>query len=218
VKINGFKLFFLFLLISLFSACTLQKRLYSNGFYISGKNEQTRTDTLFSNVFINSKKPIIKNVIALSNNSIKRNVSEFSIQKNDSLSNNSCDTILLKNGTKLIGTVTKTSDKKIYFKNCDSTNYFNSAINSADVSSIKYNGAKTLSNTNKNQSEKTKPGIFVKLGCLFILAFLALIILQRYFGTSTIGQGILMLFIGLILFVLGLVFLVIGAVLMITST
>ena len=63
-------------------------------------------------------------------------VSEFKAQVTNYI--NACDTIILQTGTKLLGIVTKETDKKIYFKNCDSADYFTSSIDREVVSYVVY--------------------------------------------------------------------------------
>jgi hypothetical protein len=138
-------IFVLFIL----SSCSFQKRLYTKGFYIN-KNKTTSKlqydkDTL---PFVAIKHNKEKNENLFASNS------EFIILSTKII--NGCDTIVLKNGTKILANITEINPAQIKFKDCGAINESGEAINKSNVSYIALaNGNREIFETEKNSKSKT---------------------------------------------------------------
>ncbi|MEO8759382.1 MAG: hypothetical protein ABI388_00535 [Bacteroidia bacterium] len=182
-------------------SCSLQKRLYTKGFY-SHKNQTAKkpeaiakADTLPSVAIIHSKtkKP-----------TLVASLSKFILLKN--VVNIGCDTIVLKNGVKITGTVTEIKKTKIEFKSCDSTRYSNSSIDKADVNFINFaNGTKQQTDFKLTQEESNKTNPFAIAGFIASIFALFFLVLFVTCGSASIVLPVLLLFIALFLFFAGFV-------------
>ncbi|MEO8759383.1 MAG: hypothetical protein ABI388_00540 [Bacteroidia bacterium] len=139
---------FLFIFCSLLlilSACSTQKRLYTKGFYshrnqTTKKTEAAKADTLPS---LALNKPKIKNKTA----NLVATKSDFIIT--DFKPIEGCDTIILKNGAKILAAIHEINLTKVLFKNCNSADETIIFIKKSDVSYINFaNGSKQVFDTN----------------------------------------------------------------------
>jgi|GEM_PF-4393845 len=206
VEIN--KVFYLFIILIIFSSsCTFKKRLYTKGFYASNnaaiKKSNKYDSSLSVSVFRN-----IKQINKREDNSyLFAQVSKITSTNHLMLLQNrwkssilnTCDTIILKNGSKLSGTITKTTSKKIFFKNCDSTNYYNSSINKTDVNHINFaNGDKGLKGLKQNETHRKGIIFFRVVGSIFILLGVVFLILFYKGVSSSIGMAFFLLLLAII--------------------
>ncbi len=194
------------ILLLTFSSCSLQKRLYTKGFYTS-KPQTKKVENIRDSLPIISilpKKSISSNLVAFNSSRLIPH-SKLVL---------GCDTIILKNGSKLIGTITEIKTNKIYFKNCDSASYSSSAINKKDVNSINFaNGKKGINEFKKDELKKPKKSahdFFAVFGGIFI-GLSVLLVCLLYLGIAkNIGTGLLIILIAIISFFLGLLLLLIS--------
>ena len=141
------------LLINVFSSCSLQKRLYTKGFY-SGKNasakSQIKEDTLnllTGNIKAIDTKEKKKKPVLLADKSANKNTSFLDITYKLT---GGCDTIVLRNGAKINANVSEISQTHIKFKNCGATNEPDISMNKDDINYI------ILSNGQKEVFEPKK--------------------------------------------------------------
>ena len=186
-----------------FSSCSLQKRLYNKGFYVS--NSQTNKkpaihDTAKPISLLSTIKQIKKDnstplLLAQVVNPIKTKGINYNavipITK-QKLVKDPCDTIVMKSGARLLGNVTEITSEKIFFKNCDSLSYSSSLIYREDVQYIHY---ATLQKKKSVEKEK-KSGFYSARIIIFILLILCVTI--GFLG-GTIGFFIFMSIAALIL-------------------
>jgi hypothetical protein len=150
------------ILILCFSSCSLQKRLYTKGFYASKQasaKKLVKADTTTSSSTLSL--PIVK----------EKNKNSTLLTANYTLKNanflpplpkltGGCDTIILRSGAKIIATISEFNPTQIKFKNCDSANEPDMTINKDDVNYvILSNGTKEVFDSRKkyNQSNNSQP-------------------------------------------------------------
>ena len=152
MAINLCKLaFFIFLNAFLFSSCHLQKRLYTKGFY-AGKNhslktpgKQTTTDTLSS--IVSTIHPIETKETSLT---LSAELHQLAGKNKPArlktiILGDACDTIVLKNGARLLGKVEEINRGTVIFKSCDSPANPKSTLSKKDVNYILFsNGYKEI--------------------------------------------------------------------------
>ena len=159
-----FKLFFLFIiLLTLLSSCSVQKRLYTKGFYTS-KNQITKrlskTDTTTSLSIISL--PLIKekkkNSILLTVNSKTQKTKSLNLAPKLI---GGCDTIVLKSGAKILANISEINPTQIKFKNCGSVNEPEISINKDDITYvILSNGIREVFETKKQYIPPPPPPSF----------------------------------------------------------
>lgn len=127
------------------SSCSLQKRIYSKGFYASRntslkeKKQDKYIDTSFFVTKINPVKQK-KNTVLLTSGTktIPTLIKEFSLFTG-------CDTIVLRSGAKMLANVTEIGINEVKFKNCIAPNDPLITLKKADISYILYgNGRKEV--------------------------------------------------------------------------
>jgi hypothetical protein len=134
----------------------------------------------------------------------------FSTNKNNKQTTqyitSNCDTIILKSGAKLLGTVTNINHKKVYFKNCDPSPYTSSTINKNDINTINFvNGNKGLNGFIKPDKPPFKSYIFnAILGFIFSLAAVILFLCFASGCLKNADTGILLFALGFICCTIGL--------------
>jgi len=154
VKIFFKKYSFIFVVFLLFLAsCSMQKRVYTKGFY-AHKNQSTKryetivkADTLpklkIENLPLKHKNTQLTASITESNESF--------ILKHILIEG--CDTIVLKNGAKVLAVITEVNLTKILFKNCNSTDETILFLKKSDVSYINFaNGSKQVFDIESNNN------------------------------------------------------------------
>ena len=207
---KSFKLLITLALITSFTSCTVQKRLYRNGYSVhwNSLNKSTKSDVVnneFENSvselkeensdFVSTSNEIIiqeKKVVNLKNENpeLKKNQSEKTIDPPK------CDLILLKNGEEISVKVLEISPTEVKYKRCDNLEGPTITINKLSILSISYsNGSKEVikaensSNTNlnsiENSSGRKKVGLAIASLVFGIIGF-------------AFGGGILALIFGVI--------------------
>jgi len=212
--------FLIILSLFIFSSCSLQKRIYTKGFYISNHQTSkkpktaTKEDNVASVSFISKIVPIKK---AETQNTLLAQVSK-SIKKDQRAKNESiehipysfltdaCDTIVLKNGTKIAGAITDVKNNKVYFTNCGSANYFTSVINQTDVDHLIFMNGKTTEKLQQNHTKKTGSNLHIAGTILIVLGICVIFVPILLFGLlATLGAtGGYSILIGLVLLIFGL--------------
>ncbi len=133
-------------IISLFQNCSLQKRKYQKGFYVSTQKHRTsskdieklNTDLTIKGTVIESEEPVnelsastLKNLIVEHDKTNKVNLFEAKDSIPLPLSCN--DTIILVNSTKILVHIIDYSRDIITYKKCD---YYNKSVNQISKSSV----------------------------------------------------------------------------------
>jgi len=206
----------LFIILICLASCTFTKRLYNKGFYVSNHystKKAERGNDLDTSFFL-----VTKTIAETKKNNkystLLAQASKTIHQKNKcalQVNNSNCDTIVLKNGIKLMGTVTEIKSKAIVFKNCDSAAYYSSKINRDDVSYIGFANSKGLERDNRADESK-KEGVSVVRILGTISLFLGLLCLILFFSVNFHNLGITLLFL-----LLALIYILIGFILGIIS-
>jgi len=127
------------------ASCSVQKRHYLQGFYVSNNGKEQ----------ISNKNIKDSSIISSLDSSQKRNVS---FNKNSNYKHN-CDTLSLNDGTTLICKIEEVSKRTVRFKDCTDSTQLSNSIDAELVSVIKfYNGrVKSFSKTKENNTQhKTK--------------------------------------------------------------
>ena len=207
---KSFKLLITLALITSFISCTVQKRLYRNGYSVhwNSLNKSTKSDVVNNEFessvselkeensdFVSTSNEIIiqeKKVVNLKNENpeLKKNQSEKTIDSSK------CDLILLKNGEEISVKVLEISPTEVKYKRCDNLEGPTITINKLSILSISYsNGSKEVikaensSNTNlnsiENSSGRKKVGLAIASLVFGIIGF-------------AFGGGILALIFGVI--------------------
>lgn len=210
------KVFYLFVIVSIIfsSSCTFEKRLYTKGFYASNNTATKKINKYDTSLLVSVFKSIkqtkkkeditylfaqVSKITSTNHLMLLQNRQKISFAK-------TCDTIILKNGGKLTGTITKITGKKIFFKNCDSINYYSSSINKTDVNDINFaNGNKGLQGFKKNETPRKRINFFRVIGSVFIFLGLIFLILFYKGVSSNIGMALLLLFLAIIFLLCGFI-------------
>ena len=216
MKLQTPKIFtFLILYALIFSSCSLKKRLYTKGFYTSSAQSIKKPngcDTVAPLPYLESIKQLKKEnypilLAQLSKSFVTKNKINYSTTQ--CLISN-CDTIILKSGAKLIGTITEVNNKKIFFRNCDSGSYFIFTINKTDVAQINFaNGNKGLTNFKTanaprpiNQKWLNPTSLIGFIFSLFTIVSFAILSLSK---SLNLGIAILLLLITFVLWLISFI-------------
>ena len=159
------QLLFIVVCLLLLSGCSMQKRLYTKGFY-THKNTTLKAPESIVNTDISSKnlkfkiqnsKPENKNLKSLTANSNSKNI-ESSILNLPLI--DGCDTIVLKSGATVLAMINEINLTKILFRNCNSSDETVLFLKKSDVSYINFaNGSKQVFDTeNNNHVPQNLPG------------------------------------------------------------
>lgn len=144
------------------SSCSVEKRRYTKGFYVSNKN--TKGDLKPSEpkkeklATINNTEP----EIILPKKQVKSNEKAFLVsaaKKNINLIKNylveGCDTLIMKNGDLILCKVLEVSPSEIKYKRCDNLTGPTIVVHAYDVFAISYpNGTQDVISGTKPQSNK----------------------------------------------------------------
>ncbi len=204
-------LFLLFVLAS----CSVQKRLYNKGFYVSKSQPTNKADIIKDTAkqasllhTIKQKKETNAPLLATAVKAIAV------ITKKQNLLQDPCDTIVMKTGEKILGKVTKVKEDKVFFENCDGQGYSSSSIHKADIGRISYANVKQ-----KTQIDNGKKSTFfiVKL-IVFLLLILCLVtILFVRNSSSSFGLVVYLFFASIFLLIALAIMLLITLILWITN-
>jgi len=182
----------------LVSSCSLQKRLYNKGFYVSKthfvkKSEQKSDTTTLPAVLSSIKSSKVKETPTVLSAEASNKVIEIGRTKTKpTLFTDGCDTLFLRNGTQILVKVSEINPEQIKFKYCDSPNEVLRTINKNDVNYIIYaTGLKEVveykpnaSNYHYQQPEDAKTNRFAIAG--FVLSMVAFILLVALLATVTL--------------------------------
>ncbi len=133
------------------ASCSLQKRIYNKGFYISKhhaikKTEQKpNTDTLPA--VLNCVKQIKAKAVPVTLSAeVSNKVIEIEhVRTKPTPLTDGCDTLVLRNGTVMLAKILEITPEQIKFRYCDSPNEVLRVINKNDVNHIIYsNGLKEV--------------------------------------------------------------------------
>lgn len=133
------------------SSCSLQKRLYTKGFYSNGaisfKNQSKKdsTDILTASLKTINTKEKKKKTLLLAKKTNNKNI--FYIEPEFSLVDG-CDTIFLQGGTIIVAHVSEINKTQVKFKRCETPDAICLFLNKDDVKSITFaNGLKEVFET-----------------------------------------------------------------------
>jgi hypothetical protein len=132
-------------LMVLFASCTMQKRVYMDGYNISWKNKNAT-----AHIAENKPAQVIKEketaTASIANPAIiDPGISTFHVLEKQRIISDSCDLIILKTGEELRAKVTDITQDEIKYKRCDNLSGPSYAIKKAEVFMIKYpNGTKDI--------------------------------------------------------------------------
>ena len=208
---KSFKLLIALALIMSFTSCTVQKRLYRNGYSVhwNSMNKSIKTDVVNNEFersvselkeenadFVSTSNEIViqeKAVISL----INENHELKKVQNKNTIDPPKCDVILLKNGEEISAKVLEITPTEVKYKRCDNLEGPTTTINKSTIFSITYaNGSKevmktentTISNKNSISNENKKTGFGVASLVLGILGGGVLSILAIIFGAIHISK------------------------------
>jgi hypothetical protein len=183
-------------LITSFTSCTIQKRLYRNGYSVhwNSIDKSTKSDIVNNDFetpiselkeensdFVSTSNEIIiqeKEVVNLKN----ENLALKKVQSSKTIDPTKCDLILLKNGEEISVKVLEIKDTEVKYKRFDNFGEPTITINKSSISSITYsNGtnevikAENSSNTNfnsiENSSGRKKVGLAIASLVVGIIGF-----------------------------------------------
>jgi hypothetical protein len=204
-------LFLLFVLTS----CSVQKRLYNKGLYTSKnqtiKKQETQHTTKQVSLLSTIKQIKKETNTPLLATTVK--VIEI-INKKQTLLIDPCDTIVMKTGERLLGKVTKVTEDKVFFENCDPQSYSSSSIHKADIGRISYANVKQ-----KTQIDNGKKSTFfiAKLIVFLLLILCLMTILFVRNSSSSFGLVVYLFFASIFLLIALAIMLLITLILWITN-
>ena len=176
-------LFLLFVL----SSCSVQKRLYNKGFYVSNSRTTNKTDikdTTKQVTLLHTIKQVKKETnVPLLATAVK--AIEI-INKKQTLLIDPCDTIVMKTGERVLGKVTKVREDLVFFENCDAQSYSSSSLHKRDVSHIIY----AIHDNQLENNKKKRQHLIAKLIAFFLLL---LSVVLYAIGFNQIGALMLLL-------------------------
>ena len=212
-----FKLLIALALINLFTSCTVQKRLYRNGYSVnwSSNNKAPKLKGLINEIensvselkFENTDLALNTNELVLEEKSVFLLNEEKLILKeynNESIIDTSkCDVMLLTNGEELFVKIIEITPTDVKFKRCDnlegptkmiSKNYILSITHSSETSS-KLNSTKNASDDRETGLAKASLAFGVLGNALLFISVLTGVIFPPIFLASLVG-GILAIILG----------------------
>ncbi|MFN6379324.1 MAG: hypothetical protein ACK4WD_08610 [Flavobacteriales bacterium] len=114
------KLLFTVLALTLITSCTIEKRLYRRGFHIESRLFTNETSKISTDEVSVKESGISVNTLETSSHEESVNVLKETVESViDSIA---CDTLLLKDGTKLMVKVESISDSEVRYKKCSNIN------------------------------------------------------------------------------------------------
>jgi hypothetical protein len=183
---KSFKLLISLALLISFTSCTLQKRLYRNGYTVhwNSKNKSTAEEGLNNEIGssiselkgVNSDLALTTNEIVLEEKSVVLLNEEKSILKRVHIEKTTdlpkCDVMLLRNGEEISVKVIEITPKDVKFKRCDNLEGPTKMINKYYISSITYSdgtkdvfkaeeSSKPIISETNSKSDSTKSGFSI---------------------------------------------------------
>ena len=150
-----------FLCLLILSSCSLQKRLYNKGFYVSKHHSNIQTEAkpdAAISPFEGGLRGMLttkeKEATTLLLTNSTTNNSTFSILYSK-LYTDGCDTIFLRNGVQLLVKVTEVNPEQIVYTYCNAPNENRRTINKTNINYVMYaNGVKeTYSEVQQNNTQ-----------------------------------------------------------------
>lgn len=145
------------------SSCSVEKRHYTKGFYVSNKStkgniipaehkKETNTTATINEIVLPKKEVISKtNQKILLASSVKKTITLIKTYLVEG-----CDTLIMKNGDLILCKVTEISQAEIKYKRCDNLAGPTIVVHAYDVFAISYpNGKQDVISATKPQSNKT---------------------------------------------------------------
>lgn len=147
---------FCFLLLLFLFSCTVQRRLYNKGFYIStNKNKFVKSELGKTNRHKKNKPEIgTETQLPILENNIEK-VSSEALSNVKSREGDSCDVIIFRDGTEEKAKVIEISRKEVKYKRCDFENGPVYVAGRAEIFMIKYaNGTREVFKDEKDTEPK----------------------------------------------------------------
>jgi len=131
-KIRNLKWLGVLIIGIIFSSCSMQKRVYSKGFYTHKITALKKKEIITDNL-----------KLKVEDSKLKSNTEELTASNSTSIilyfkPTDACDTIILKNGAKLPVSIKDANSTDIKYRTCPNNNGLILTIKKADVSSINY--------------------------------------------------------------------------------
>lgn len=126
-------LLFSLALIGLLSSCNLQKRKYLKGYYFDKQNKVAHNEKA-----IESAKDVIKHKQQIITASIPQTLETYSAKETKVQQEKTCDTLLLKDGVKMLVRISDVNKNQIHYYLCESDNQAEFIIETNKVSSLHY--------------------------------------------------------------------------------
>lgn len=174
------KYFLVIFLLFVLSSCSIQKRLYNKGFYVSNSRTNKKVnikDTAKAVSLLHTIQQVKEEtntapLLAIASEAIEVihkkqiNYSAPIIKREQTLLQDPCDTIVMKTGERVLGKVTKVKKYFVVFENCSGLGYSSSYIYIRCVSQIIYGSP--LHETQLDNKKK-KQRLITKLIAVFLL-------------------------------------------------
>ena len=207
---KSFKLLIALALITSFNSCTVQKRLYRNGYSVhwNSLNKSTKSDVV-NNEFessVSELKEENSDFVSTSNEIIIQEKKEVNlkcenpelkkVQSEKTIDPPKCDLLLLKNGEEISTKVLEITPTEVKYKRCDNLEGPTITISKSSIFSITYvNGSKEVMKVENSSNNKGTSN-------------------ERSTGDKKVGLAIASLVLGIVGFVFGggLLALIFGAV------
>jgi hypothetical protein len=233
----GIKKYVVFLLLIVLSiSCSIQKRLYNKGFYL-GKNQslkkvEQKTEADSETIILTTIKQIKAKTVSdnysasiLNKKSNLKIISTFSRKPESFI--NSCDTLFLRNGAKILANVKEVNSSQIKFTYCETSTETIRILNKTDIDYIVYvNGLKETFADDKSLNSQTKNNNYKEhraripaiMGLIFLVLgiFLFLLLFIPSIGIG-FALGLVDLLFALVFFIAGLAFLFVALAIYISN-
>jgi hypothetical protein len=190
---------FLLLIVATISNCTVQKRSYRNGYYVSWNKKTIQPVKVSKHIETTSKETFIKEIpetvkinavqsqgplLASVKKYVKSEVKRLNIKPLKLVEDSCGDLITLRDGTDIEAKVIEVGSKVIKYKRCDNLSGPLIVVNIENVFMIKYaNGTKEVfkkeevkekKNTENYQSTQEKPVVVRKNNTMAVTSFILL--------------------------------------------
>ena len=175
----------------IFVSCSIESRKHLSGYHINWKGKspdliQTKNTTPFNSEFTiksNLEKKVEINSNQAANPFIEENkVNNISLEE-DSIKHSKCDTLSLKNGTRILAKITEIGLTEIKYKNCNNIDGPTIVVSKKNTKSITYkDGSKELIIYDSNpEKPKKKKFDFIGLAS-FVLSVFTVFLCINFIG------------------------------------
>ena len=147
----------------LFTSCSIQKRHYRKGYYVETNSNKENTVT---------KNDSTNQIIKYADDTSITTSRSKSVLLNKNRKHN-CDTLILKDGNRLVCTINEVTKRSVRFKDCLDSNQIANAIDVEQIALIKFYNGKVKTTSSKKDSDTLIKAPLTNTGLVFgILAIL----------------------------------------------